>query len=75
MGVPHGPHLGIYQRSIGIVHTRKPAVTCEISTPSVITPVTDMIEDKDYRFTWVRDASLSVTIVSARRPTSHISRR
>jgi hypothetical protein len=57
MGVPHGPHLGMYRRSIGTDRTRKPADTCDISTPPVMTPVTDMTEDKDDHFTWVKKES------------------
>lgn len=57
MGVPHGPHLSMYRRSISTDRIRKPAVTCGISTPSVMTPVTELIEDKDYHFTRVKKES------------------
>ncbi|UCF32311.1 MAG: homogentisate 1,2-dioxygenase [Phycisphaerales bacterium] len=57
MGVPHGPHPGTYQRSIGTDRTGELAVMCDTFKPLLMTPLADTIEDKDYHFTWVKRES------------------
>ena len=53
MGVPHGPHPGTYQASIGHERTNELAVMCDTFKPLLLTDVADSLEDKDYHFTWV----------------------
>lgn len=57
MGVPHGPHPGTYQRSIGTDRTGEMAVMCDTFKPLLMTPLADTIEDKDYHYTWVKRES------------------
>jgi homogentisate 1,2-dioxygenase len=57
MGVPHGPHPGMYERSIGTDRTSELAVMCDTFKPLLMTPVADTIEDKDYHYTWVQRES------------------
>jgi homogentisate 1,2-dioxygenase len=57
MGVPHGPHPGTYQRSIGTDRTSELAVMCDTFKPLLMTPLADTIEDKDYHYTWVKRES------------------
>ena len=54
MGVPHGPHPGTYEKSIGTDRTSELAVMCDTFKPLRLTPVADSIEDKDYHYTWVK---------------------
>ena len=54
MGVPHGPHPGTYERSVGSERTSELAVMCDTFKPLRLTVVADAIEEKDYHYTWVR---------------------
>ena len=54
MGVPHGPHPGTYEKSIGSDRTSELAVMCDTFKPLRLTSVADAIEDKDYHYTWVK---------------------
>ncbi len=54
MGVPHGPHPGTYERSVGIERTGELAVMCDTFKPLRLTRVAESIEDKDYHYTWVK---------------------
>ena len=54
MGVPHGPHPGTYERSVGTDRTSELAVMCDTFKPLRLTAVADAIEDKDYHYTWVK---------------------
>ena len=53
-GVPHGPHPGMYEKSIGAKRTSELAVMCDTYEPFVMTTEADRIEDKDYHMSWVR---------------------
>lgn len=54
MGVPHGPHPGTYERSVGVDRTNELAVMCDTFKPLRLTPTGAAVEDKDYNFTWVK---------------------
>ncbi|MCO6437028.1 MAG: homogentisate 1,2-dioxygenase [Phycisphaerae bacterium] len=54
MGVPHGPHPGTYEKSIGHDRTLELAVMCDTFKPLRLTSVADAVEDKDYHYTWVK---------------------
>lgn len=54
MGVPHGPHPGTYEKSVGSDRTEELAVMCDTFKPLRLTPVADTVEDKDYHYTWVK---------------------
>ncbi len=54
MGVPHGPHPGTYERSVGVRQTGELAVMCDTFKPLRLTAVAEGIEDKDYHYTWVK---------------------
>jgi len=56
-GIPHGPHPGTYERSVGTRRTSELAVMCDTYKPLIMTEFAAGIEDKDYHTTWVqRDA-------------------
>jgi len=54
MGVPHGPHPGTYEKSVGADRTSELAVMCDTFKPLRLTNVADAIEDEDYHYTWVK---------------------
>lgn len=53
-GVPHGPHPGAYEGSIGVHRTSELAVMCDTFKPLHLTEVAQEIEDGDYHTTWVK---------------------
>ncbi len=54
MGVPHGPHPGTYERSVGVDRTSELAVMCDTFKPLLMTDMGCSVEDKDYNYTWVK---------------------
>ncbi len=52
-GVPHGPHPGTYEKSVGHDRTGELAVMCDTFKPLALTTVAAAIEDKHYHLTWV----------------------
>jgi homogentisate 1,2-dioxygenase len=53
-GVPHGPHPGTYERSIGAPRTDELAVMCDTFKPLLLTDQAMDIEAKGYHTTWVQ---------------------
>ncbi len=49
MGVPHGPHPGSYERSIGTTHTTELAVMADTFAPLAATAAALAIEDAGYQ--------------------------
>lgn len=54
MGLPHGPHPGTYEASIGTVRTDELAVMVDTSSPLYPTDHARRVEDGDYNTSWVR---------------------
>lgn len=53
-GIPHGPHPGAYEQSIGTRDTAELAVMCDTYKPLRRTTEAVAIEDKDYHKTWIK---------------------
>ncbi|MHC4235771.1 MAG: homogentisate 1,2-dioxygenase domain-containing protein, partial [Planctomycetota bacterium] len=53
-GVPHGPHPGMYERSIGVKRTEELAVMCDTFKPLQVTKVAADFEDQNYHRSWVQ---------------------
>ena len=53
MGVPHGPHPGSYERSIGTTRTDELAVMLDTFLPLVPTPAAVGVEDPGYHETFI----------------------
>ena len=53
-GLPHGPHPGTYEASIGTTRTDELAVMVDTFKPLLPTPFADAIEDVDYNQSWIR---------------------
>ncbi len=52
-GIPHGPHPGAYERSIGTKHTEELAVMCDAWDALQLTTVAVNFEDPNYHRTWI----------------------
>jgi homogentisate 1,2-dioxygenase len=53
MGIPHGPHPGAYEKSIGTTRTDEVAVMCDTFLPLQVTPAAVAIEDAAYHDSFV----------------------
>ena len=53
MGLPHGPHPGSYERSIGTTHTDELAVMVDTFAPLAATPAALGVEDADYQESFI----------------------
>lgn len=53
-GIPHGPHPGTYEASIGTKSTSELAVMMDCYKPLRMTKAAAAIEDKDYHLSWVK---------------------
>ena len=53
-GLPHGPHPGTYEASIGTTRTNELAVMVDTFKPLVPTKHAGAIEDREYNTGWVR---------------------
>jgi homogentisate 1,2-dioxygenase len=51
-GIPHGPHPGTTEASIGKAETRELAVMVDTFRPLRLTKDALAIEDEDYAFSW-----------------------
>ena len=52
-GIPHGPHPGAYERSIGKTKTEELAVMVDTFKPLKLTKQAIEIEVKDYYKSWI----------------------
>jgi len=53
IGIPHGPHPGAIERSIGKKETKELAVMVDTFKPLMITKNAIGIEDKEYYRSWM----------------------
>lgn len=51
-GIPHGPHPGAYQDSIGMKRTDEQAVMVDTFSPLYLTADSEALEDPDYPKSW-----------------------
>lgn len=52
-GIPHGPHPGTVERSIGAKETRELAVMVDTFKPLLLTDIGESIEEKNYYKSWL----------------------
>jgi len=55
MGIPHGPHPGAMERSIGKTETGETAVMVDTFKPLKLTQTALDLSDKDYAYSWLED--------------------
>ena len=53
-GLPHGPHPGTYEASVGTTRTDELAVMIDTFKPLLPTQQSSAVEDPDYNLSWVR---------------------
>jgi homogentisate 1,2-dioxygenase len=53
MGVPHGPHPGAYEKSIGATRTDELAVMADAFQPLRATPAALSVEDPGYQDSFI----------------------
>jgi homogentisate 1,2-dioxygenase len=53
-GIPHGPHPGTVEKSIGAKETLELAVMVDTFKPLLMTTYAAPIEDQDYYLSWVK---------------------
>jgi homogentisate 1,2-dioxygenase len=51
-GIPHGPHPGAVEKSIGQKETKELAVMVDTFHPLFLTDVASDIEDENYMMSW-----------------------
>jgi homogentisate 1,2-dioxygenase len=54
-GIPHGPHPGTYERSIGQKETRELAVMVDTFKPLKLTQAAIDMQLNDYAYSWLED--------------------
>ncbi|MEM9907786.1 MAG: homogentisate 1,2-dioxygenase, partial [Cyanobacteria bacterium P01_D01_bin.44] len=52
-GLPHGPHPGTYEASIGQKRTEELAVMIDTFRPLQVTPEATALEDRGYVYSWL----------------------
>jgi homogentisate 1,2-dioxygenase len=57
-GIPHGPHPGMYEGSIGKERTNELAVMIDTFHPLRLTQHAVTFEDKDYPYSWIAGSGL-----------------
>ena len=53
-GIPHGPHPGMYEASIGVRRAEELAVMCDTFKPLQMTVVATEFEHQDYHLSWIK---------------------
>ena len=56
-GLPHGPHPGLAEKSLGMTETHELAVMCDTFHPLKLTAFAAGLDDGKYMFTWAEDPS------------------
>ncbi len=54
-GLPHGPHPGLAERSIGMTETHELAVMCDTFNPLRLTTFAKGLDDGKYAYSWYED--------------------
>jgi homogentisate 1,2-dioxygenase len=56
-GIPHGPHPGLAERSIGMTETHELAVMCDTFHPLRLTRLAEKLDDGKYAYSWYEEPS------------------
>jgi homogentisate 1,2-dioxygenase len=55
-GIPHGPHPGLAEKSIGQTETHELAVMCDTFHPLRLTKLAQELDDGKYAYSWSEPA-------------------
>ena len=56
-GIPHGPHPGLAERSLGMTETHELAVMCDTFHPLRLTKLAKKLDDGKYAYSWSEQPS------------------
>jgi homogentisate 1,2-dioxygenase len=54
-GIPHGPHPGLAEKSIGQTETHELAVMCDTFHPLRLTKLAKELDDGEYAYSWLEE--------------------
>jgi homogentisate 1,2-dioxygenase len=54
-GIPHGPHPGLAEKSIGLTETHELAVMCDTFHPLRLTTLAKELDDGEYAYSWLEE--------------------
>jgi homogentisate 1,2-dioxygenase len=54
-GIPHGPHPGLAEKSIGQTETHELAVMCDTYHPLRLTKLAKSLDDGEYAYSWLEE--------------------
>jgi homogentisate 1,2-dioxygenase len=54
-GIPHGPHPGLAEKSIGQTETHELAVMCDTFHPLRLTKLAKGLDDGEYAYSWLEE--------------------
>jgi len=54
-GIPHGPHPGLAEKSIGQTETHELAVMCDTFHPLRLTKLAKKLDDGEYAYSWLEE--------------------
>jgi homogentisate 1,2-dioxygenase len=60
-GIPHGPHPGLAEKSIGMTETHELAVMCDTFRPLRLTPFAHGLDDGTYAYSWYEEPGAGET--------------
>jgi homogentisate 1,2-dioxygenase len=56
-GIPHGPHPGLAEKSIGMTETQELAVMCDTFHPLRLTKLAKELDDGQYAYSWLDEGA------------------
>ena len=74
-GIPHGPHPGLAEKSIGMTETHELAVMCDTFHPLRLTTLARELDDGRYAYSWYEDRAAATSRTRIRPASRRTSRR
>jgi homogentisate 1,2-dioxygenase len=71
-GIPHGPHPGLAEKSIGLTETHELAVMCDTFHPLRLTTFARDLDDGTYAFSWYEEPGVATADEDPAGVTSHL---
>ena len=71
-GIPHGPHPGLAERSIGMTETHELAVMCDTFHPLRLTKLARDLDDGTYAYSWYEEPGTGTYDEDPAGATSHL---
>ncbi len=71
-GIPHGPHPGLAEKSIGLTETHELAVMCDTFHPLRLTAFARGLDDGTYAYSWYEEPGVATADEDPAGVTSHL---